>query len=409
MINRWIKLAGLMVLTIVAIWLACPFEGPDNEPEDGHFLSPSPSPVLPVSPAPVPTVTAMPEETHEPSGEPFHYEKQVLETTNGPVAMHFLEVDLGSGQVGVKPVTSHRTLFGYEYLSVMAKNTNALAAVNGGFSHPNGLPGGMIYSNKTLKTPATGNFPVLFLLEDRAVLADASQRVWLQSDELAIDPVFFNHYSTFNGIYVFTPVYGSSDRIEKPHLCAIVRGGRVFELLSAQKPVSIPSDGFLVSAVGSEAEKRLRDFAVIGREVEIRTHLETSPALDGAYVSAYECGSWIIRDGVNVCPESDAWVGTLLTRAPRTAAGVKSDGTLLFVVVDGRDKDISIGVSGPELAELLLGKDVLQAALLDGGASSEMIIGDTIVNQPSAGRERLISSCFVVFRIGMGDLGIQSP
>ena len=59
--------------------------------------------------------------------------------------MHFLEIDLKSENVGVKPVTSHRTLFGYEYLSVMAKNTNAIAAVNGGFSHPNGLPGHALF------------------------------------------------------------------------------------------------------------------------------------------------------------------------------------------------------------------------------------------------------------------------
>ena len=46
----------------------------------------------------------------------------------------------------------------------------------------------------------------------------------------------------------------------------------------------------------------------------------------------------------------------------------------------------------------MIERGVMQAAMLDGGASSEMIIGDTIVNNPSAGRERLISSCFVIFK-----------
>jgi len=388
--NRWINFFGLMILTIAVLWLSCPFGGSDREPSDGHFLSPVPSPAQSGSPVPA-------QETPDP-GEPFRYEKQVLETPDGPMTMHWLEVDLKNGQVGVKPVTSHRTLFGYEYLSVMAKNTNALAAVNGGFSHPNGLPGGMIYANKTLKTPASGRFPVLFILDDGAFLADASQRIWLESGGKTLEPVFYNQYSTYGGIYVFTPIYGSTDRIEKPHLCAIVREGRIAELRSAEEPVAIPSDGLLISAVGAEAEKRLRDFAAVGREVSLNTHLDTTPLLEGEYVSAYECGSWLVRDGVNVCPDSDAWVGTLLTRAPRTAVGIKSDGTLLFVVVDGRNREISIGATGPELADLLIDRDVVQAAMLDGGASSELIIGDTIVNQPSAGRERLIASCFVVFR-----------
>ena len=133
----------------------------------------------------------------------------------------------------------------------------------------------MLYSNKTLKTPATGNFPVLFLLRTGPVIADASQKIWLQSKEVATDPVFFNRYSTFGGIYVFTPIYGSSNRIEKPHLCAVVQRGRVSELVLAHEPVSIPSDGFLVSAVGVDAEKRLRDFITTGQEVEIKSHLET--------------------------------------------------------------------------------------------------------------------------------------
>ncbi|NLU32241.1 MAG: phosphodiester glycosidase family protein [Clostridiaceae bacterium] len=398
MINRWTKLAGLMILTLVVLWLSCPFEGLEDEPEDGHLLSPSPT-AASSSPVPTddPTDSPMPGETPGDQEPPFSYEKQVIETADGPIVMHFLEIDMKSNRVGVKPVTSHRTLFGYEYLSVMARNSNALAAVNGGFSHPNGLPGGMLYSNKILKTPATGNFPVLFLLEDRAVIADASQKIWLQSGKAISDPVFFNLYSEYDGIYVFTPIYGSSDRLEKPHLCAVVRNGKVSDLVSASGPVSIPYDGFLVSAVGTDAERRLRDFIAVGQEIEIKTELKTSPPLDGEYVSAYECGSWIIRDGVNVCPDSDGWVGTLLTRAPRTAVGIKSDGALLFIVVDGRNKDISIGVSGPELADLMLERGVTQAAMLDGGASSEMIIGDTIVNSLSAGRERLISSCFVVF------------
>lgn len=386
----------MMVLTLVVLWFSCPFEGSENGPEEGHLLSPPPTPGVSSSPVP----TALPEtgETHGEHEPPFLYEKQVKETAHGPVVMHFLEIDMRSDKAGVKPVTSHRTLFGYEYLSVMAKNSNALAAVNGGFSHPNGLPGGMLYSNKTLKTPATGNFPVLFLLEDKAVIADATQKIWLQSKERASDPVFFNRYSDYEGIYVFTPIYGSSDRIEKPHLCAVVRNGKVTDMVSANEPVSIPSDGFLVSAVGADAERRLKGFIAVGQEVEIKTELKTSAHLDGEYVSAYECGSWIVKDGINVCPDSDGWVGTLLTRAPRTAVGIKSDGTLVFVVVDGRNKDISIGVSGPELAGLMIERGVMQAAMLDGGASSEMIIGDTIVNNPSAGRERLISSCFVIFK-----------
>lgn len=377
-------------MSLVVLWLVCPFEGSENEPENGLLLSSEP-----------PSSNVMPDPSlpgKSPSDVPIRYEKRQKDTASGPVVIHFLEIDLESDEIGVKPITSHRTLFGYEYLSVMAEKTEAIAAVNGGFSHPNGLPGGMFYSNKTLKTPASGRFPVLFLFHDNAVIADATHEIWLESGMKKTGPVFYNSYSMSDGIYVFTPDYGSTDRLEKPHLSAVVRGGTVSELVSGNEPVPIPSDGFLVSAVGETAQQKLRDFAVPGRNVDIRIILETSPPVSEEYVSAYECGSWLVKDGVNVCPESDPWVGNLLVRAPRTAVGLKSDGTLLFVVVDGRNKDVSIGVSGPELADIMIEHGVTHAAMLDGGASSEMIVEGRIVNNPSAGRERLISSCFVVFR-----------
>ena len=36
-----------------------------------------------------------------------------------------------------------------------------------------------------------------------------------------------------------------------------------------------------------------------------------------------------------------------------------------------------------------------EAALLDGGASSQMIVDGRIVNKPSTGKERLIASAFI--------------
>lgn len=398
MIKRWTKVAGLMAVSLAVIWLSCPFEGSRSEPENGHLLSMTDDTNLSVSSSR--SDNELPAE--KPSGLPFRYEKEVKDTPAGPVVMHFLEISLESGEAGVKPVIPNSTLFGYEYLSVMAEKTGALAAVNGGFSQPNGLPGGMLYSNKTLKTAASGRSPVLFLFDDRAVIADASQKIWLESEDATTGAVFYNTYSAYDGIYVFTPDYGSNDRIEKQHVSATVVDGKVSVIKSADGPVQIPSDGFLISAVGNEAEKRLRDFAAPGREVRIKNLLETSPDVPEGYVSAYECGSWLVRDGVNVCPEYDAWVGNLLVRAPRTAVGIKWDGTLIFTVVDGRNSDVSIGVSGPELADILIEKGVIQAAMLDGGASSEMIVEGKIVNSPSAGRERLISSCFVVFSKKVG-------
>lgn len=88
-------------------------------------------------------------------------------------------------------------------------------------------------------------------------------------------------------------------------------------------------------------------------------------------------------------------------RHPRTAAGVADDGrTLYLVVVDGRQPGHSLGATISELAQLMIELGCEHAINLDGGGSSTMVasgspgsLGEAIVlNQPSAGRERVNGS-----------------
>jgi hypothetical protein len=82
-------------------------------------------------------------------------------------------------------------------------------------------------------------------------------------------------------------------------------------------------------------------------------------------------------------------------RHPRTAAGVSRDGkTLLLLVVDGRQPGWSIGVTLPELAQMMLEAGAWNAVNLDGGGSSAMwhrepgAAAGRILNRPSDGRVR---------------------
>ena len=86
-------------------------------------------------------------------------------------------------------------------------------------------------------------------------------------------------------------------------------------------------------------------------------------------------------------------------RAPRTAIGVKDDGTIFFVVVDGRNMPMNMdGVTLRELGEVMAYFGADQAYNLDGGGSSTMTLKDfeseeyLILNTPSDGRLRSISN-----------------
>ncbi|HCJ79576.1 MAG TPA: copper amine oxidase, partial [Desulfotomaculum sp.] len=88
--------------------------------------------------------------------------------------------------------------------------------------------------------------------------------------------------------------------------------------------------------------------------------------------------------------------GSILKRAARTAVGVNKQGHLLFVVVDGRQKDFSAGLSLEEMAYLMVDLGAQSAAALDGGGSSAIWVKDKIVNRPSDGKERKIANAFLI-------------
>jgi len=69
---------------------------------------------------------------------------------------------------------------------------------------------------------------------------------------------------------------------------------------------------------------------------------------------------------------------------PRTAIGYTQSGELLLLVVDGR-QTASFGFTLTELADFFLQLGAYEAVNLDGGGSSAMAVGSTLVNRPEGG------------------------
>jgi exopolysaccharide biosynthesis protein len=81
---------------------------------------------------------------------------------------------------------------------------------------------------------------------------------------------------------------------------------------------------------------------------------------------------------------------------PRTAIGQKADGTILLLVIDGRQTD-SIGASIVDARNILYDNGAVVASNLDGGSSATMYYKGKVVNHPCDFLgERSIPNAFVV-------------
>jgi hypothetical protein len=86
-------------------------------------------------------------------------------------------------------------------------------------------------------------------------------------------------------------------------------------------------------------------------------------------------------------------------KEPRTAVGYTATGKVIFLVVEGRNAEVSNGATLNELADIMLSLGCQEALNLDGGGSSAMqILGQNTIRPGDAGVLRAVPSAFMLRR-----------
>ena len=98
------------------------------------------------------------------------------------------------------------------------------------------------------------------------------------------------------------------------------------------------------------------------------------------YRDAVEFGPFLMINGKRSFVKGNGGWGV----APRTVIGQRRDGIVLFLVINGR-LATSIGADMIDLCDIMENYGAFNAANLDGGASSELVINQQIINTPVAG------------------------
>jgi exopolysaccharide biosynthesis protein len=336
------------------------------------------------------------------------YEQDVQFTPHGPVAIRVVRGPKPVGLYRLRMTLSNETVLGRETVSAMQRRLSSQATmvgVNGDFSRfADGKPSGILLRDGVLVAPPNSDRSsagigldgtldvrrVKFLGTWRGTgqrramneLNDAPGRNGLAlftSDWGATTPRISNSYAVVLG--AFPPSVPNADLVAP--VTAAARNARVR---------IAPGTAVLVGR--GNAATKLEAEAAVGTMLTLRLILQPDWS---TVADAIGGGPVLVRDGRPVYRANEAFeVAQIAPRHPRTAIGQTADGRILLVVVDGRQAGYSVGMTTFEMALTMTRLGAVRAMQLDGGGSTTLAFDGTVLNRPSDGRERPISTALML-------------
>ncbi len=358
-----------------------------------------------------------------------------LMTPNGPLVVHVVTVDTTEPTVRLRAITAtDRLVSSGETLSSMALRTGAVAGVNadyfdiGSTYQPLNL---VVGDGALVRTPSKR--VTMQILHDRTIRfgsAAFSGSVAYPAGRVPLTHV--NEYPPEGGASFVTPRFGTLRPAADVTLALLERAGAAAsDGATAALAVGAPKYASRVLANSARDPQPNGVFRVVATQTALAPTDLRGPALAfgpaAAKLAAPPSAGDLVQIASALDPaldQIDAAVGggPLLVAAgaiaddPNAPAPEERDvrfpvsgaavagGTLLHLVaVDGRQPSLSVGLTRPEFAALMLGLGASDAMAFDSGGSAEVVartLGDasaSVQNAPSDGEERRIADGLFVY------------
>lgn len=340
------------------------------------------------------------------------YSSEVQFTPHGPVVIHVVTGPRPVGLYRLRPVLSNDAVIRTETVSAMQRRLSSQTTqvgVNGDlFRSTDGRPSGILLRDGVLVSPPnSGRSSVGItldgMLDVRRVKFYGTWRGLGQRRAVNV----LNREPGRNGVALFTSDWGpATPRVDgslavvlAPFPAALPNADLAAPVTAVvpNGPVRLTSGTAVLVARGNAAAK-LQEEAPLGTAVTTRLILQ--PGWD-TVSDAIGGGPVLVRDGKPVYRAHEAFTTYQLgPRHPRTAVGQLADGRLLLVAVDGRQPGYSVGMTAFELALALVRLGAVRAMALDSGGSTTLAFEGTVLNKPSDGRERRISTALMLQYFG---------
>ncbi|KKO54132.1 phosphodiester glycosidase family protein [Paenibacillus sp. DMB20] len=325
-----------------------------------------------------------------------------IELDRGAEKLHYVEFNPANPAMELQPATTGGKIYGMQELTKMAADADregnrVIAGINGDYyDMSNGLPLGLFMGGGELLNSPPDDWYAFGMKSDGSTLYGSSPKltrtVSIGGTDRALTAI--NRLRGNDSLVLYTSSFHTStatndlgDEVVLDIDSGEFKSGQTLKLKVAaihkDKGNTVLSEGKAVLSASGKPREWLAGLQV-GDEASLR--LELDPAWKDV-TTAIGGSAILIADG-QIQESPDPAVH------PRTAIGTKADGTVIMLVIDGRQPGFSEGVTLNELAAIMKEMGAVNALNLDGGGSATFVArlpGETarkVLNSPSDGVER---------------------
>ena len=293
-----------------------------------------------------------------------------------PVRINVVEVDMMLAKdFELTPVlASDSTLKSRKTISTIAKNYDALVALNGTYFKPQtGVPLGTLMINEKLYTGPIYDRVAMGIFDDGFDIARVQLNASISGSGKTVKVDNINQPRMLSThVLVYTPEWGKySPAAPKYGVGLQVIDNKITK--ASANAIEIPKDGYVISGPKSIL------YAFLDKK-DAKLSIKTTPEWrDVKHIISG--GPYLVRDGEVYVDMTAQKLGAIGGRNPRSAIGYTAENNLILVAVDGREGS-SIGMTLMELANFMKAAGCIGAINLDGGGSTVMYVNGQVVNKP---------------------------
>lgn len=293
-----------------------------------------------------------------------------------PVRINVVEADMKLAEdLDLTPaLSSNSTLKSRRTITTIAKNNNAVVALNGTYFKPQtGVPLGTLMIDKKMYTGPIYDRVAMGIFDNGFDVARIQLDASIKGSKKTIKVDNINQPRMLSThVLVYTPEWGKyAPSAPKYGVGLQVIDGKITK--ASANAVEIPENGYVISGPKSIL------YALLDKK-DAELVINTNPEWKGVK-HIISGGPYLVKDGEVYVDMTAQKLGAIGGRNPRSAIGYTADNNFILVAVDGREGS-SIGMTLMELANFMQSIGCVGAINLDGGGSTVMYVNGRVVNKP---------------------------